>query len=159
MQATPSVRPATSDDAAAIAALLTAGSRAPEVEAPGEPQRYAEAIERIRDAHGEVLVAEVDGDVVGVLQLLLLEHLQHAGGVATEIESVHVTATHRRHGVGTALLDAAVAWATDHGCYRVQLTSHDSRKEAHRFYDASGFEPTHVGYRRSVEARRGEAPV
>jgi GNAT superfamily N-acetyltransferase len=150
MASTPEVRPAVSGDAPAIAALLTAGSRAPEFEMPEDPQRYAAAIERIREAHGEVLVAEVDGAVVGILQLMLLAHLQHSGGMATEIESVHVAAAHRRTGVGTALLDAAVAWGVEQGCYRVQLTSHLSREEAHRFYDASGFEPSHVGYRRSV---------
>jgi GNAT superfamily N-acetyltransferase len=147
----PTVRPASPHDAQAIAALLAAGSRAPEVEAPDDPARYVAAIERIRETRGEVLVAELGGEVVGVLQLILLAHLQHAGGAATEIESVHVAADSRRRGVGRALLDAAVAWAGERGCYRVQLTSHVTREGAHRFYDECGFEATHVGYRRSLD--------
>lgn len=152
------VRPAAPDDVPAIVALLVAGSRMPEVEAPGEPARYVEAIERIREAHGEVLVAAQDGAVLGVVQLMLLAHLQHAGGSVAEVESVHVAASRRRDGIGRALLEAAVAWAVDRGCYRIQLTSHRSRDGAHRFYEAIGFEPTHVGYKRLLGPSDTQSP-
>ena len=142
-----SVRPAAEADAAAIVALLVAGSRTPEAEQPDAPDRYVSAMRRIRGAHGDVLVAELDGAVVGVCQVLLLEHLQHAGGKVAEVESVHVDEAMRRHGVGAALLDAAVAWAAEHGCYRVQLTSHEGREDAHTFYASYGFVPTHVGFK------------
>lgn len=159
MGSEPSVRPAVPEDAVAIVALLVGGSREPSAEAPAEPERYAAAMERIRDARGEVLVAEVDGRVVGVLQLMLLAHLQHAGGFATEIESVHVASDARRAGAGRALLDASVAWAEARACYRVQLTSHESRDGAHRFYEACGFTATHVGYRLALSARDGSVSV
>ncbi len=37
--------------------------------------------------------------------------------------------------------------AREHGCALVQLTSDNSRVDAHRFYDKLGFEATHVGYK------------
>jgi GNAT superfamily N-acetyltransferase len=141
------VRPAVSADAPAIARLLAAGSRTPEAEDPSSPQRYAEATDRIRRANGDVLVADLGAEVVGVCEVLLLEHLQHAGGKVGEVESVHVDAAHRGSGVGAALLTAAVDWAAAKGCYRVQLTSHEDRGDAHRFYAANGFVPSHVGFK------------
>ena len=142
------VRPAISPDAAAIAALLIGGSRDPTVEDAAPLTPYREAIERIRAQGGEVLVA-VDGDqVVGVCQLLDLAHLQHRGGHVAEIESVHVAAERRGEGIGSKMLDAAVAWASSRGCYRVQLTSHVERADAHRFYSSNGFVASHVGFKR-----------
>jgi GNAT superfamily N-acetyltransferase len=141
------VRTATAADASAVARLLVAGSRTPDAEDPTTPERYAVAMERIRAAGGDVLVAEFDGAVVGVCQVLLLQHLQHAGGKVAEVESVHVDDAHRRNGVGASLVDAAIRWAADQGCYRVQLTSHEDRGDAHRFYAAQGFVPSHVGFK------------
>jgi GNAT superfamily N-acetyltransferase len=150
------VRPATPTDAPRIAQLLASGSREPGKEAPQEPARYAAATERIRAAHGDVLVAEYDGTVAGVLQVMLLEHLQHAGGKVAEVESVHVDEAYRRHGVGAALLDAAVGWAAAQGCYRVQLTSHETREGAHEFYAKRGFTPTHLGFKLLLDEPAGE---
>ena len=64
-----------------------------------------------------------------------------------EVESVHVATSTAATAIGAALLDAAVAWAAAKGCYRVQLTSHEDRGDAHRFYAARGFVPTHVGFK------------
>jgi GNAT superfamily N-acetyltransferase len=146
------VRPARADDAASIAELLHDGSRTPEAEDPTAVHRYAAAIERVRAQGGEVLVADDARAVVGVCQLSLLAHLQHQGGVVTEIESLHVAAARRSEGIGARLLGAAVAWATAQGCYRVQLTSHRERLDAHRFYESNGFAATHVGFKLVLEA-------
>jgi GNAT superfamily N-acetyltransferase len=144
------VRPARGEDAAEIAAILSAGTLTPTVERPGSPRLYAEAITRIQAAGGEVLVAESGGAVVGVCQLSLLWHLQHAGGTAAEIESMHVSEVRRGEGIGSALVEAAVAWARQRGCYRIQLTSNLVRLDAHRFYESNGFVPSHVGFKRQL---------
>ncbi len=149
------VRPATEADAGSIAALLVGGSRDPGAEDPTSPERYAVAIARIREEGGEVLVADDGTDVVGVCQLLDLAHLQHQGGRVTEIESVHVAGTRRGEGIGARLVEAAVAWAAARGCYRVQLTSHAERADAHRFYEANGFVASHVGFKRYLDADEG----
>ncbi len=98
-----------------------------------------------------MLVAERDREVVGMLEVVVLEHFQHAGGRVAEVESVHVDRRRRRQGVGTALLEAASQWAAERGCYRVQLTSHRSRAAAHALYERAGFEPSHVGYKRRLD--------
>jgi GNAT superfamily N-acetyltransferase len=117
-----------------------------------DPAPYREALAEIRSAaRGDVLVAERDGEVVGLCQLVVFRHLQHDGGLCGEIESLHVHPDHRSSGIGGQLLEAAVATARRAGCYRVQLTSNLCRTEAHRFYDRHGFEPSHVGFKRQLD--------
>jgi len=144
------VRPATEEDAPAVARILAAGSRTPEAEDVERVDDYAAAIARVHAAGGEVLVACANDEVVGVCQVLLLPHVQHRGGLCAEVESVHVREDWRRRGVGRALTGAAESFAVAHGCYRVQLTSHESRAGAHLFYASLGYEPSHVGFKKPL---------
>ena len=141
------LRDARPDDAPAVAALLAGGSiRANED--PGDPAPYRAAIEEISaQSPGAVLVAEVDGAVVGVCQLLVFRHLQERGGLCAEIESMHVAEKRRDEGIGSALLAFAIERARQAGCYRLQLTSNKVRRDAHRFYLRHGFVASHEGFK------------
>ena len=108
---------------------------------------YRAALHDIEACGGAVLVAERDGEVVGVSQLIVFRHLQAHGGLCAEVESMHVHPDHRNGGVGAALLADAVARAGALGCYRIQLTSNTARPDAHRFYERLGFVPSHVGFK------------
>jgi len=109
---------------------------------------YASALAEIRTTPGcDLLVAETDGLVVGVCQLIVFRHLQHRGGRCAEIESVHVHPEFRSRGIGSRLVAAAVRSARAAGCYRVQLTSNGRRADAHRFYVREGFEQSHLGFK------------
>lgn len=142
------IRVAEPDDLPALVALLVAGTLRHD-EDPAHLDAYHAALTEIAATPGsDVLVAELDHTVVGVCQLITFRHLQHLGGRCAEIESVHVAESQRSAGIGGALIDAAVQRARDHGCYRVQLTSHKARTDAHRFYDRHGFVATHEGYKR-----------
>jgi hypothetical protein len=59
-------------------------------ETPDDLKPYRRALHDIEDGGGGVLVAELDGEVVGVCQLIGFRHLQARGGLCAEIESVHV---------------------------------------------------------------------
>ena len=145
------IRSATAADAADLAALIAGGALGPTDDDPGDPGTYAAALEEVRNAPGcDVLVAEVDGAVVGMCQLIVFRHVQHRGGRCAELESVHVRNDLRSSGIGGALVEAAVEAARAAGCYRVQLTSNGARTDAHRFYARHGFAPTHVGFKRSL---------
>lgn len=131
-------------------ALLMGGTLHPADERPGEPQRYAEALAELADAAGAVLVAEVDGEVVGFGQLITFRHVQHAGGRCAEVESLHVAASHRSQGIGAALLGEMERRASELGCYRIQLTSNLQRPDAHRFYEANGYAGSHRGFKKAL---------
>ena len=127
--------------------LLEFGALVPGQENPGDLGPYRAALEEIAAGPGGVLVAERQGAVIGVCQLIVFRHLQQHGGRCAEIEAVHVHPELRGQGIGHALLRAAIARASELGCYRVQLTSNVARADAHRFYESLGFEATHQGFK------------
>ena len=96
------------------------------------------------------MVAEMDGEVVGMCQLVVFRHFQRRGGLCAEVESMHVHPDFRGRGIGEQLLNAAVDAAQQAGCYRVQLTSNRQRADAHRFYERHRFVPSHIGFKRLV---------
>jgi GNAT superfamily N-acetyltransferase len=136
------------DDVAAAIELLRGGSTMPEFEDVARVDDYWAAVEETRRQRGDVLVAEVDGDVVGVCQVIVFQHFQHAGGWCGEIESVHVRSDMRSRGIGAQLLHAAEDLARARGCYRIQLTSRNVREDAHRFYRTNGYGQMSQGFKK-----------
>jgi predicted N-acetyltransferase YhbS len=141
------IRDATPQDATRLAELLAGGALTPK-EDPSRPDLYVDALREIGATPGNtVLVACVDGEVVGMCQLIIFRHIQQQGGRCAEIESVHVDARVRRQRIGTALMEAAIERARTAECFRVQLTSNMARTDAHRWYARIGFAPTHTGFK------------
>jgi GNAT superfamily N-acetyltransferase len=141
------IRPARDDDLARIVELFEHGSLTGGKEDPSDLAPYRAALADIAAGTGAMLVAQAGDEVVGVCQLIIFRHLQARGGLCAEIESVHVHPDRRGSGIGRVLMEAAIARARDLGCYRVQLTSNKARPDAHRFYAALGFEPSHQGFK------------
>jgi GNAT superfamily N-acetyltransferase len=144
------IRQAQPGDIGRVVQLLVLGSvpgGPPRAEDPDDPGPCIAALSEAADRGGVVLVADLDGEVVGVCQLIVFRHLQARGGLCAEVESLHVHPDHRSKGVGAALLGDTIARAGELGCYRLQLTSNTARPDAHRFYERLGFEPSHVGFK------------
>ncbi len=142
------IRPIDEGDLAAAVSVITGGSLAPQFESTQKLDDYWGAVQETRRRRGDVLVADEDGEVVGVCQVIIFQHFQHSGGWCCELESVHVRVDRRSHGVGTMLLEAAEVLAREQGCYRIQLTSRNVRVDAHRFYVANGYEATSQGFKK-----------
>ncbi|HEX3794377.1 MAG TPA: GNAT family N-acetyltransferase [Acidimicrobiales bacterium] len=141
------VRRASDDDLGRIVELFEHGSLAAGKEDGSDLRPYAAALRDIASGPGAVLLADVDGEVVGVCQLIVFRHLQARGGLCAEIESVHVHPDQRSRGIGRILMEHAVSEARQLGCYRVQLTSNNARPDAHRFYESLGFTFSHHGFK------------
>jgi ribosomal protein S18 acetylase RimI-like enzyme len=90
---------------------------------------------------GEVLVAVVDGETVGVLAMNVHRQV-HWGANVASIESLVVDASARSAGVGAALIDAGVQRAQEANCILVELHSNHERLRARRFYEREGFTVT-----------------
>ncbi len=115
------------------------------------PKEYFDAFDAIC-AHpdNELLVAELQGRVVGCLQLTIIPGLSRRGALRAQVEGVRVESALRSAGIGRALMDAAIARARARGCVIMQLTSDASRVRAHAFYERLGFVASHVGMKRSL---------
>jgi GNAT superfamily N-acetyltransferase len=142
------VRDAREADLPAIVALYADDDLGSTREQPGEPlaAEYRRAFADVEaDPRTRLVVAEVDGAVVGTLQLSFLPHVVRRGGERAQIEAVRVSSSHRGSGLGRQLLTWAVERARERGCVLLQLTTDAARPDAHRFYESLGFTASHVG--------------
>lgn len=142
------VRRAARGDVAAIVRLLaddTLGRQRERYEQP-LPQAYYDAFDQIDgDPRHELVVVEIGGEVIGTLHLTFLPSLSFQGRTRAQIESVRVDARLRGRGIGGRLFEWAIERARAAGCHVVQLTTHNRRPDAHRFYERLGFTASHVG--------------
>ena len=149
-------------DLPVIVALLADDPLGALREAPGdEPSpAYLSAFRAIEaDSNHELLVGDLEGRIVAVLQLSIIPHLTYEGGWRGQIEGVRVAEDLRSLGVGRLLVDAAVCRARDRGCHLVQLTTDRRRPEALRFYTGLGFQATHDGLKLHLTpGELGETP-
>ncbi len=142
------------EDVSAIVRLLAddeLGSQRERYEDPLPESYYAAFDEINRDSNHELIVAEVDGVVIGALHLMFLPSLSFQGGLRAQIESARVDDAYRGRGIGSEMIKWAVERARARGAHIVQLTTHASRKEAHRFYERLGFKGTHLGMKLSLK--------
>ena len=63
------------------------------------------------------------------------------------LEDLFVESAWRGQGLGTVLLDHAIAECRKRGCGLVQLTSDKTRTDARRFYERLGFVAAHEGFK------------
>jgi GNAT superfamily N-acetyltransferase len=141
-------RRATADDLPAIVAMLADDALGATRErfASPLPDSYGRAFEEIdSDPNNELVVACLENDVVGVLQLTFIPYLTHQGSRRALIEGVRVARAHRGTGLGTRLFEWAITRARERRCRMVQLTTDKSRPDAKRFYETLGFVASHEG--------------
>ncbi|MBV9209151.1 MAG: GNAT family N-acetyltransferase [Acidobacteria bacterium] len=143
-----SIRRATIDDVSEIVRLLAddgLGSRREKYEEP-LPESYYQAFREIdADRQNELVVLELDGQIIGTMQLTFIPSLSFQGGKRAQIEGVRVDSRHRNLGLGHKLFEWAIARARAEGCRLVQLTTNIERTDAHRFYHDLGFTASHTG--------------
>ena len=112
-----------------------------------DPRVLAAFAEIQADPNHRLIVAELDGDVVGTLQISFLPGLPNFGMKRGLLENVHIRSDLRGGGYGSKLVTWAVDRCREVGCGVVQLTSNKVRKDAHRFYVKLGFEQSHEGFK------------
>ena len=88
-----------------------------------------------------VFVAHEGGAPVGfaTTHLVVVLHQDQPVGMLT---ALIVSPRHRGRGIGRRLVQAAEAWATAQGAYRMTVASGLHREGAHRFYERLGDEHT-----------------
>ena len=151
------IRPARPEDAATLVALGASIGREPEAwllntdgwRTVAEERRYLRALRRHPDA--AVFVADEEGAIVGRLSVARDPHSasRHVADLGLMVAS-----THRRLGIGKALLEQAAAWARDAGVSKLELHVFPWNEPAIRLYEQFGFE--REGLRKAHYRRGGE---
>lgn len=110
----------------------------PQLSRSSPPPTAAEVAEMVESPASDVLVARLDGRIVGTLTLVVF---RIPTGVRAWIEDVVVDDDARGHGVGDLLNRFALDLARSKRAKTVDLTSRPSREAANRLYQRIGFEP------------------
>lgn len=151
--ATPRIRDARPEDAGPVAALLTELGY-PGNQAAGVRRRLALWAD---EAAGRALIAERDGQVLGVVAVTAIPYLEQEGRWG-RIVALVVSSACRGQGVGRLLVQAAEDAARELGCVAMEVTSARSRTESHPFYQNLGYQDwadRSARYRKDLERAGG----
>ncbi len=149
------MRRAVPGDADAVIRLLSddpiSASRGDLASEADRPAYVAALVEILAEPSNDLLVVELDGSVVGTLQLTSIPGMSRRGSRRLLVEAVRVRSDLRSSGIGSAVMrwvSASAAPAV--GAAIVQLTSDASRTDAHRFYERLGYVGSHRGFKYTV---------
>jgi len=95
----------------------------------------------------KVFAAEIDGQIVGTFALLIVDNLSHKGTRSGLVEAVGVLPSFQGKGIGKEMMQFAMNRCRDHGCYKMMLSSNETRTNAHKFYESLGFTRHGFSYR------------
>ncbi len=98
----------------------------------------------IWQADGFVLVADADGEIVGMVSAEMVD------GPAVWVGDVIVTAAARRNGVGELLMHAVEEWARQRGATHIGLQVYVDNGPARSLYGKLGYVDDHIKMRRTL---------
>lgn len=142
------LRPASIDDAAAIATLVGELGYS----ASGHEIRARVPLLLDSDRYFLAVATAADGALLGLVNAE--RRLNIESGTSFELTGLVVASSARRGGVGSALVAAAEAWARTHGADAMRVRSNVVRPEAHAFYARLGYglQKTQHCYARSLRS-------
>jgi len=143
------------DDVDSVTALLRESAR---WHAASWPSRFAaepgsesgagrrELADQVADwqSEGFVLVADADGDIVGMVSAELVD------GPAVWVVDVVVTSAARRNGVGELLMQGVEVWARQRGAESIGLQVYVDNGPARALYAKLGYVDDHIKMRRAL---------
>ncbi len=80
------------------------------------------------------------GQILSTCNVVVVPNLTRSGRPWAVVENVVTHPDHQRRGLGKGVLEMAVAFARERNCYKIALLSSAKRRDAHRFYEAAGFD-------------------
>ena len=109
---------------------------------------YLRAFEHIdSDVNQYAAIFEINGEIIGCLQVTFIPGLSRRGSLRGQIEGVRISHGFRGQGYGTKMIAWAIKKCRDRGCRMVQLTSDKKRENAIQFYEKLGFVKSHEGFK------------
>jgi ribosomal protein S18 acetylase RimI-like enzyme len=99
----------------------------------------------LSDSDKEILVAENQADVVGMVSIMYLHRLNQEF-FEMYIPELIVTKSSQNQGIGKKLIEACIKLAKNKKCHRIRLESGNQRKESHIFYKNLGFDQSGLSF-------------
>jgi GNAT superfamily N-acetyltransferase len=87
----------------------------------------------------QVFVAIHEQQIVGTFALLIMENMAHNGTPSAVVEDVGILPMLQGKGIGKMMMEFALKYANEKGCYKMSLSSNLRREKAHQFYESLGF--------------------
>jgi GNAT superfamily N-acetyltransferase len=147
------IRPATPEDAAGIALLLT------ELGYDNDPGSVSPRLERLLGSSQDTVLLALHGERPCGVATVHLVALLHRDGLLARVSSFVVTEADRRRGVGTLLLHACEEHARDSGAERLEIVAGHHRPEAHAFYARHGYASEGVRFAKIVAPGGAAGPA
>jgi GNAT superfamily N-acetyltransferase len=140
-------------DAEGIAALLA------DLGYPASTETAAVHIARFADDPASRLqVAESADGLVGLVATHIVPRLDD-DRFTCRVTDIVVSTSHRRSGIGSALMAAAEDEARRNGARRLDLSSGEWRDDAYAFYTRLGFEPRSRGFTKRIGRKHARPHV
>jgi GNAT superfamily N-acetyltransferase len=137
------IRNARSEDAPQIAGLLRF------LDHPMETDRIVANLARLAQLDELPLVAVNGSEILGLIGLHRMVTV-HRDSAVGRIPVLVVREDAHGRGIGRALVEAVEQRLRDTGCKLIEVTSNDSRLDAHRFYQRLGYEKTSARFMKSL---------
>lgn len=131
------IRAATKNDISGILSLLYDLGR-PKARTKSHKEIFEQKITQYIKKK-QLVVAEIDGKVAGVISMILVSRLNQTK-LELYIPELVVSGNHQRKGIGKSLIEHSISVAKKKNCYRIRLESGHARKESHKFYSSLGFD-------------------
>jgi GNAT superfamily N-acetyltransferase len=107
---------------------------------PVNEKMAAEVWEKSLDSGVTYFVGETNGTIVATCYVAIILNITRGCSPIAFIENIITAAAYRRLGIGKKLLESAIGYAKEQGCYKVTLQSNVKRTDAHMFYKSVGFD-------------------
>ena len=99
-------------------------------------------------------VAEYNDEIAGTFAVLIMDNLAHRGEPSSIVEDVVIRRDLQGKGIGREMMKFAMKISRQKGCYKMVLSSHLRRENAHKFYESLGFKKH--GYSFTVDLKANQ---
>jgi GNAT superfamily N-acetyltransferase len=131
------IRKATSAD---IPQLIMLYAELQPLDPPIDKEAAITVFEQAANCGVVYFVADDNGRIIGSCYIAIIPNITRQCSPIGFVENVVTASDCRRRGIGRKLMNAAIEYAKEQGCYKVTLQSGIKREEAHRFYESVGFD-------------------
>ncbi len=105
--------------------------------------------ETVKEAFAVKLTAHEGGKEVGRAFLYVLKNDLHKEPFGF-LEDVYVEEEYRKHGIGSQLVEKAIAEAKEQGCYKLIGNSRMAKENVHAFYERLGLKKHGYEFRMDI---------